>query len=144
MVDIVHPLFALTDQEQVAQGLNHVLFVKHAQIGSTIVIDGKELPLRPSAAIFFRGSQGHVNSGWNCLEIDMLNHIVGAADVPGGAMGHGPPVCHGHPTTGKPETGVPRTPSVAAQIVSSPACMNTEIVGPSLMGRRLTGLSSSS
>jgi molybdopterin-containing oxidoreductase family molybdopterin binding subunit len=79
-------------------------FVEHAQIGSTITIDGKELPLRPAAAIFFRGSQGHVNSGWNCLEIDLLNHIVGAADVPGGAMGHGPPVSQGHPDTGKPNT----------------------------------------
>ena len=79
-------------------------FADNAQIGSTITIEGQEFPLRPSAAIFFRGSQGHVNSGWNCLAIDMLNHIVGAADVPGGAMGHGPPVCHGHPKTGKPET----------------------------------------
>ena len=79
-------------------------FADNAQIGSTIVIDGKELPLRPSAAIFFRGSQGHVNSGWNCLAIDLLNHIVGASDVPGGSMGHGPPVSHGHPNTGKPNT----------------------------------------
>jgi anaerobic selenocysteine-containing dehydrogenase len=79
-------------------------FADNAQVGSTIVIDGKELPLRPSAAIFFRGSQGHLNSGWNCLAIDLLNHIVGAADVPGGSMGHGPPVSHGHPDTGKPNT----------------------------------------
>ncbi|MCK4412346.1 MAG: molybdopterin-dependent oxidoreductase [Candidatus Eisenbacteria sp.] len=79
-------------------------FVEHAQIGSSVKIDGQTLPLRPSAAIFFRGSQGHVNSGWNCLAIDLLNQVVGAADVPGGAMGHGPPVCHGHPDTGKPET----------------------------------------
>ena len=79
-------------------------FIEHAQIGSTITIDGKELPLRPSAAIFFRGSQGHVNSGWNCLSIDLLNHIIGAADVPGGSMGHGPPVCQGYPETGKPNT----------------------------------------
>jgi len=79
-------------------------FAEHAQVGSTIVINRKELPLRPSAAIYFRGSQGHVNSGWNCLAIDLLNQILGAADVPGGAMGHGPPVSHGHPKTGKPNT----------------------------------------
>ena len=79
-------------------------FVEHAQIGSTIEIDGKQLPLRPSAAIFFRGSQGHLNSGWTCLCIDLLNHVIGAADVPGGAMGHGPPVSMGHPDTGKPDT----------------------------------------
>ncbi len=79
-------------------------FAEHAQVGSTIVVKGKRLPLRPSAAIFFRGSQGHVNSGWNCLSIDLLNQILGAADVPGGSMGHGPPVSHGHPATGKPNT----------------------------------------
>ncbi len=79
-------------------------FHDNAQIGSSVTIDGKVLPLRPSAAIFFRGSQGHVNSGWNCLAIDIMNQIVGAADVPGGAMGHGPPVSHGHPDTGKPST----------------------------------------
>jgi len=79
-------------------------FAHNAQVGSTVMIDGKKFPLRPSAAIFFRGSQGHVNSGWNCLAIDMMNHMMGAADVPGGAMGHGPPVCHGRENTGKPET----------------------------------------
>lgn len=79
-------------------------FVDHAQIGSTITIKGKQLPLRPSAAIFFRGSQGHTNSGWTCLSIDLMNHVVGAADVPGGSMGHGPPVSFGHPDTGKPNT----------------------------------------
>ncbi|KPJ61516.1 MAG: hypothetical protein AMJ46_02055 [Latescibacteria bacterium DG_63] len=79
-------------------------FGENARIGSTITIQGKELPLRPSAAIFFRGSQGHVNAGWTSLSIDLLNHIVGAADVPGGAMGHGSPVCHGLPETGKPDT----------------------------------------
>ncbi len=79
-------------------------FADNAQIGSTIVIDGKTLPLRPAAAIFFRGSQGHKNSGWTCLAIDLLNHILGACDVPGGAMGHGPPVSMGRPDTGKPNT----------------------------------------
>ena len=79
-------------------------WAEEAKVGSTIAIDGKKLPLRPVAAIFFRGSQGHVNSGWTCLSIDLLNHMVGAADVPGGAMGHGAPVCHGLPETGKPNT----------------------------------------
>jgi anaerobic selenocysteine-containing dehydrogenase len=79
-------------------------FGEAAEIGSRIVIQGKSLPLRPAAAIFFRGSQGHVNSGWTCLSIDLLNQIIGAADVPGGSMGHGPPVCQGHPDTGKPNT----------------------------------------
>ncbi len=79
-------------------------FAEEARIGSKIVIDGKEMPYRPVAAIFFRGAQGHVNSGWTCLSIDLLNHIVGAADTVGSALGLGPPRCTGHPETGKPET----------------------------------------
>jgi molybdopterin-containing oxidoreductase family molybdopterin binding subunit len=79
-------------------------FAEEARIGSKIVIDGKELPYRPVAAIFFRGAQGHVNSGWTCLSIDLLNHIVGAADTVGSSLGLGPPRCTGHPETGKPET----------------------------------------
>jgi molybdopterin-containing oxidoreductase family molybdopterin binding subunit len=79
-------------------------FAENAMIGSTITIEGKQIPYRPSAAIFFRGAQGHVNSGWTCLSIDLLNHLVGAADTAGGALGLGPPVCHGYPDTGKPET----------------------------------------
>ncbi len=70
-----------------------------ARIGSTITIQGVELPYRPAAAIFFRGAQGHRNSMNNSIAIDMLNHIVGAADVPGGALGFNP-VCFGFPETG--------------------------------------------
>ncbi|HLB12689.1 MAG TPA: molybdopterin-dependent oxidoreductase, partial [Dehalococcoidia bacterium] len=76
-------------------------FGANARVGSTIVIEGKPLPYRPVAAIFFRGSQGHKNSTYNCLSIDLLNQLVGAMDVPGGALGFNP-VCHGHPDTGKP------------------------------------------
>ena len=35
------------------------------------------------------------------MAIDLLNHIVGAADVVGGALGFNP-VCHGHPETKRP------------------------------------------
>ncbi len=76
-------------------------FGTNARVGSTIVIDGKTIPFRPAAAIFFRGSQGHKNSTYNCLSIDLLNHLVGSADVAGGALGFNP-VSHGHPDTGKP------------------------------------------
>ena len=79
-------------------------FAEEARIGSQIVIDGKEIPYRPVAAIFFRGAQGHVNSGWTCLSIDLLNHIVGAADTVGSSLGLGPPNSHGYPDTGKPNT----------------------------------------
>ena len=76
-------------------------FATEALIGSTIVLEGKSLPYRPVAAIYFRGAQGHKNSVYNCYAIELLNQVVGAADVVGGALGFNP-ACHGHPDTGKP------------------------------------------
>ncbi len=76
-------------------------FATEAMVGSTIVLDGKRLPYRPVAAIYFRGAQGHKNSVYNCYALELLNQIVGAADVVGGALGFNP-VCYGHPETGKP------------------------------------------
>lgn len=81
-------------------------FGEAARIGSTIVIDGVTLPYRPASAIFFRGAQGHKNSMYNCFAVDLLNHIVGAADVVGGTLGFNP-VSYGHPETGRPRY-VPR------------------------------------
>ena len=80
-----------------------------ARIGSTIVIEGQKFPYRPAAAIFFRGSQGHKNSTWNCVSIDLLNHLVGSADNVGGALGFNP-VCYGHPETGRPYYAPEATP----------------------------------
>jgi len=76
-------------------------FATRARVGSTIELDGCRLPFRPVAAIYFRGAQGHKNSTWTCLAIELLNQIVGASDVPGGALGFNP-VMHGHPDTGRP------------------------------------------
>jgi len=76
------------------------------EIGATVTIQTekgpKRIPKRPIAAHYFRGSQGHVNSGWTCLSIDLVNHIVGAADTWGGALGLGAAVCGGYEGTGKP------------------------------------------
>ncbi|MCP4674429.1 MAG: molybdopterin-binding protein, partial [Deltaproteobacteria bacterium] len=47
-------------------------------------------------------SQGHRNSGWTCLSIDMVNHMVGAADTYGSAMGLGAATNQGYEGTGKP------------------------------------------
>jgi molybdopterin-containing oxidoreductase family molybdopterin binding subunit len=81
-------------------------FGEAAEIGSTVTIQTakgpKRIPKRPVGTHFFRGSQGHVNSGWTCLSIDMINHMVGAADTYGSAMGLGAAVCSGYPPTGKP------------------------------------------
>ena len=76
-------------------------FAVEAKIGSTMEIEGKTLPYRPAAAIYFRGAQGHKNSVYNCLAIELLNQVVGACDVVGGALGFNP-VSYGHPETGKP------------------------------------------
>ena len=75
-------------------------FAREARIGSTIVIDGVTLPYRPAAAIAFRGSQGHRNSLYNFLAVDLLNQLVGAADVAGGCLGYNP-ACDGFPETGR-------------------------------------------
>ncbi len=76
-------------------------FARHARIGSTIEIEGKKLPYRPVSAAYFRGVQGHKNSLYNCLSIELLNQVVGASDVPGGALGFCSAM-HGHPESGKP------------------------------------------
>ncbi len=76
-------------------------FGQAARVGSSIVVDGITLPYRPAAAITFRGAQGHLNSVYNYIAIDLLNQLVGAADVPGGCLGFNP-ACHGHPDTGRP------------------------------------------
>jgi molybdopterin-containing oxidoreductase family molybdopterin binding subunit len=75
-------------------------FAKEARIGSTIVIDGVTVPYRPVAAIAFRGSQGHKNSTYNMLSIDLLNQLVGCADMAGGCLGFNP-ASHGYPDTGR-------------------------------------------
>jgi anaerobic selenocysteine-containing dehydrogenase len=75
-------------------------FGTEARIGSTIVVDGVTLPYRPVAAIAFRGAQGHMNSLYNFYAIDLLNQLVGAADVVGSCLGFNP-TCFGHPETGR-------------------------------------------
>ncbi len=76
-------------------------FGREARVGSTIVIDGVTVPYRPVAAIAFRGSQGHMNSVYNFLAVDLLNQLVGSADMAGGCLGFNP-ASHGHPETGRP------------------------------------------
>jgi anaerobic selenocysteine-containing dehydrogenase len=74
-------------------------YAEAAQIGSTVTLDGKELPFRPVSAIIFRGGEGHENSFQTCFATTMLNLIVGAADVPGSTLGW-PARSLGYPETG--------------------------------------------
>ena len=62
-------------------------WVDHAQIGSTITIEGKSFPFRPVSSVTFRGAQGHSNGIHQVAAIDLLSQLVGAEDVPGGTMG---------------------------------------------------------
>ncbi len=77
-------------------------FAQAASIGSTITIQGKTLPFRPVAAILFRGTNGHKNSFNTIGAIYLLNEIMGANDVPGGAIGW-PTRSEGFPETGHPK-----------------------------------------
>jgi molybdopterin-containing oxidoreductase family molybdopterin binding subunit len=77
-------------------------FATEARVGSTIVVDGVTVPYRPVAAIAFRGSQGHINSVYNFLAVDLLNELVGSSDMVGGCLGFNP-TSHGHPETGRPQ-----------------------------------------
>ncbi len=65
-------------------------FAKAASIGSMVNIDGHELPLRPSAIHFKRGSGAHKGGAHTTLAIHMLNLMVGNLDVPGGQRGVNP------------------------------------------------------
>lgn len=76
-------------------------FAKAARVGSTIVIDSKELPYRPCSVVFFKGLQGHKASTNTCAAVSLLNHILGSADVPGGTLGFNP-AAQGYPGTGRP------------------------------------------
>jgi len=75
-------------------------FGEAASIGSTIKIDGKTLPLRPVATIYYKGAAAHLNALANCTAIELLAEVVGARGVPGGVIGIGR-------SLGFPETGLP-------------------------------------
>ena len=62
-------------------------FGETAQIGSTVVIDDKKMPLRPVCSFAdSRGSTCHTQGVWTGTAIQLLNVTVGAVDVPGGAI----------------------------------------------------------
>ncbi|MBI2848678.1 MAG: molybdopterin-dependent oxidoreductase [Chloroflexi bacterium] len=64
-------------------------FGEAARIGSKIVIHGRELPYRPAAIAWNKGSS-HRHGMLMGLAIQSLNTVVGAMDVPGGQIGFNP------------------------------------------------------
>jgi len=61
-------------------------FGEAASIGSTIRIDGVELPYRPVCVDWAKGSQGHKHGFHQCWPLKLLNIVVGAVNVPGGIL----------------------------------------------------------
>lgn len=76
-------------------------FGEAARIGSTIVLNGKELPFRPVSVLYFRGAQGHKNATLTSMAIELLLEVVGASNVPGGTLGMSSRSL-GYPGSGKP------------------------------------------
>ena len=60
---------------------------KAAQIGSTIEIGGRTLPLRPAAYIYYRGSQAHKYASMANHAFKLVNFLLGNIDAPGGHVG---------------------------------------------------------
>jgi len=64
-------------------------FVEHAQIGSTITIDGFEFPLRPAQfAGSGRGTMSQKGGTYFDLAGKIINLLVGSVEVPGGITGN--------------------------------------------------------
>lgn len=62
-------------------------FGEAASIGSTIMIDGKEMPFRPVCAFCdSRGLSSHQFGMWATMNVHLLNLVLGALDVPGGSL----------------------------------------------------------
>jgi len=76
-------------------------FGEAAQVGNTIVIEGKEFPYRPVTVAYFKGPQAHRHSTLICMAFELLGAIVGAHG-PGGFIGMNARSL-GHPETGFPQ-----------------------------------------
>lgn len=61
--------------------------IKNACIGSTIVIEGKEMPLRPSALIVGRSAMNQEDGTLVDLFSRTLNMLLGNIGIPGGVVG---------------------------------------------------------
>jgi anaerobic selenocysteine-containing dehydrogenase len=59
-------------------------FAQAAQIGATITIEGKQFPFRPVGTLHIRAAVDHKNATNTIHAIELLPHVLGAADVPGG------------------------------------------------------------
>jgi molybdopterin-containing oxidoreductase family molybdopterin binding subunit len=60
-----------------------------AQIGSTILLEGKELPYRPAALDWARGPQGHKHGFHHSWALKLINILIGNVNTPGGILSTG-------------------------------------------------------
>ena len=97
-------------------------FGENARIGSKIVLEGKEMPYRPVAVMYFKGAQGHKNATLNSMAMELLGEIVGASNVPGGLLGHNSR-SFGYPGTGRPAW----SPSQGLDGLMSPGMWSTNV-----------------
>ena len=77
-------------------------FLEAAGVGRTIEMDGHSLPLRPAAAIMYKGGQGHQNGFNQYMSIMLLNSLVGNQEAVGGAISW-PARSLGYPHSGRPK-----------------------------------------
>ena len=61
-------------------------FGEAARVGSSITIDGVELPYRPVCVDWAKGPQGHKHGFHQSWPLKLLNIVMGAVNVPGGIM----------------------------------------------------------
>ncbi|MFC1900052.1 molybdopterin-dependent oxidoreductase [Chloroflexota bacterium] len=76
--------------------------VDEAKIGSTIMIDGQEVPYRPACVVGYKGVNTHTNGFHQYGAMTLLNSLLGNQDVCGGILGSGTVRGFGHPDTGRP------------------------------------------
>lgn len=84
-------------------------FADAACVGQTITIKGKQLPYRPVAVMHIRSLGTHQNGMHATWAVDLLQHVVGAVNVPGGCASVSME-CHGYKETGRPNMAVAACP----------------------------------
>ena len=62
-------------------------FGEAARIGSTITLEGVELPYRPATILTGKGTANHRRSMHSIFAIEMINMLIGGVNVPGGCLG---------------------------------------------------------
>ncbi|MBI4494729.1 MAG: molybdopterin-dependent oxidoreductase, partial [Chloroflexi bacterium] len=61
-------------------------FGQAACVGATVRLEGTDLPLRPAAAIWYRGISAHKHAMLSGMSLAQLNLLLGTVDVPGGLL----------------------------------------------------------